>query len=188
MLSHRPCQSKDSMIQVSLKVTGILFTLLQIYYIHICVHTLGSLRTELISGERLLNGAPASLRFDQWKHFCAEWRPLVGTDPVVGSLCGSGRKWKHKNTQRFVFVPRCLTSLALLISTVSSRSRLTQATAKDADVKPSYLFIYLEYFCLLIKKKPWLFMGWTCKSSIWNNKAGISKGLLNVLRNLPRSR
>lgn len=71
MLSRSPCQNKDSMIQVfTQNDRHIIYSLSDI--LRICVHTLGSLPMELISGELLLNGAPASLHFDQQKHFSPE--------------------------------------------------------------------------------------------------------------------
>lgn len=144
-----PAKIKALWSRFSLKKTGILFIVLQIY-LHTYMHVYtGILPIALRSGERFLNGAPATLRFDQWKDFSAEWRLSVGTDPVVGSLCGR-RKWKHKNIQHFVCVPRCLTSPALLIFTVSPRSSLKQAAAKVLRSHRGSLYL-AYFFCLLMK-------------------------------------
>lgn len=146
---------------------------------------LGEVPQEPINEEQLLNGAPTSLRFDQWKRFSREWRPSVGIDPAVGSLCAR-RKWKHKNIQRFVFVPRCSTSLAfLLIFTVSFfLSRVEQAG--QGAVQPSYAFKF-SIFILFFKKYRifGLLTEWTCKSGVWHNKPGLTKGLLTLLKKSP---
>lgn len=96
-LSQRPCQDKGCVIQVfTQNDRNIIYSKIRAW-MRACVRALTSLPMELISGKRLLNSAPASLRFDQWENVAAEWQPSVGTDPAVGSLCG-GRKWKDKKT------------------------------------------------------------------------------------------
>lgn len=73
MLSHSARQNKGSMVQVfTQKDRHIIYSSSNIpTYIYACIY-IGILPIVLRSGERFLNEAPATLRFDQWKHFSAE--------------------------------------------------------------------------------------------------------------------